>query len=360
MKTQALWSLVALLGCLPYAGASPVPPAHFPDLVEKVLPGVVNISSVTVVKYQAYGMDEFFDFWGIPQERRDTQTSLGTGFVIDQDGFVLTNNHVVEQADEVLVTMWDKRTLRARLIGKDQKTDIALIQLRDDQKKIPKDLTPVQLGNSDAVRIAESVFAVGNPMGFQHTVTMGIISAKNRTIGQGPFDNFLQTDASINPGNSGGPLFNTQGEVIGINTAIISGTRQNIGLGFAIPINEAKDVLADLKRYGRVPRPWLGVLGERMNPQIQAHFALASSKGVLVYRIVEKGPSDRAGMQPGDIITSVGGSPVNDLYEVERALFKFKPKQKLTLEVLRGRKKMSIDVSLTELPSLERLPRGIL
>ena len=234
-------------------------PENLPDMVERVSPGVVNISSTTVIHYRVYGMDEFMRLWGIPQEKK--QTSLGSGFIIDKDGYLLTNNHVVERASEVMVTFSDKRQFKARVIGKDDKLDLALLQIRGKEGQIPEKLTPVPLGDSDSVRIAETAVAVGNPFGLENTVTRGIISAKNRTIGLGPFDNFLQTDASINPGNSGGPLFNARGEVIGINTVIESPTGHSIGLGFAIPSNEAKKAIPVLKKYGRVPRPWLGVLG---------------------------------------------------------------------------------------------------
>jgi len=360
MKTQLIHAFcVGFYLLTGMAQAAGVPPAGFPDLVENTLPCVVNISSSTVVNYSISGMEDFLQFWGIPMERRQTQTSLGSGLIIDTDGFVLTNNHVVDRASEVLVTLFDKRQFKAKIIGKDQKMDLALLQLRDG-RKVPVDLKPAPLGDSDKVRIAETVFAVGNPFGLQHTVTIGIISAKNRTIGQGPFDNFLQTDASINPGNSGGPLFNSRGEAIGINTVIYSRTGQSGGLGFAIPVNEAKKILADLKQFGRVPRPWIGVMSDRMTPQIAAHFGLASDKGVLVYNIIEDAPADIAGFQQGDIIIAVNTTLVTEPNEVERALSKFKPREKATLTILRGRKKMDIELKLGELPKFDKLPPGII
>ena len=363
--TNWIKTLVSIFGI---ASAIPVSTAFagvltspdFPDLVEKTLPGVVNVSSTTVISYNVFGMEDFMRFWGLPPERKQSQTSLGSGFLIDKDGFIITNNHVVEQASEVLVTLLDKRQFHAKIIGKDQKMDVALLQIRDKDHKVPANLSPVPLGNSDAVRIAETVFAVGNPFGLQHTVTVGIISAKNRTIGQGPFDNFLQTDASINPGNSGGPLFNSKGEVIGINTVIYSRTGQSGGLGFAIPVNEAKKLLPDLKRYGRVPRPWLGVVGEKMNRQIAQYYRLPADKGVLVYNIVEGGPADSAGFRQGDIIDTVDGAAVSEPYDVERILAKHKPTDSAQIRILRGRKKLDISVKLEELPKLDQLPQGII
>ncbi len=342
----------------PLALAAPVAPANMPDLVEKVLPGVVNISSTTISDVRVYGMEDFLQFWGIPQERK--QTSLGSGLIIDKDGFVLTNHHVVAHASEVLVTLMDKRQFRAKIIGSDDKMDIALLQIRDKNRQVPSNLSPVPLGDSEAVRIAEPVFAVGNPFGLQHTVTMGIISAKNRTIGLGPFDNFLQTDASINPGNSGGPLFNLKGQVIGINTVIYSRTGQSGGLGFAIPINEAKAILADLKRYGRVPRPWLGILGERVNEPMAEYYSLPVSEGVLVYNLVRRGPADRTGLRQGDIITHVDGKKVMEPNDIERVLGTKKPTDSAAVKVRRAGRTLDLTIKLQELPKLENLPKGIL
>lgn len=365
MKISHLLIAITLFSS-PLSFAAPLPiGTDLPALVEKTLPGVVNISTTTVTTTQVYGMDEFLRLWGFPQERK--QTSLGSGFVIDKQGFILTNYHVVDHATrqepEVLVTLLDKRQYRAKIIGADQKMDIALLQIRDKNQLPPSDLTPVLLADSDQVRIAESVFAVGNPFGLQHTVTLGIISAKNRTIGQGPFDNFLQTDASINPGNSGGPLFNLKGEVIGINTVIFSRTGQSGGLGFAIPINEAKQIMPDLKLYGRVPRPWLGILGERMTPQLELYYQLPRTPGVLVYNLIEGGPADHAGLRQGDIILSIQGTAVSDTYDIERVLGKLRargPQEPITLKIQRGRKLLEIQLKLQELPPLDQLPKGII
>ncbi len=355
-------SLLILSWVSAWASSASVLPSSgtdLPTLVEKVMPGVTNISSTTLIlNTTVNGMEDFLRLWGVPQEQK--QTSLGTGFIIDRDGFILTNNHVVEHADEVLVTLMDKRTFRAKIIGKDQKMDLALLQIRDKDRKPPQNLVPVPLGDSDAVRIAETVFAVGNPFGLQHTVTLGIISAKNRTIGLGPFDNFLQTDASINPGNSGGPLFNLKGEVIGINTVIYSRTGQSGGLGFAIPANEAKQILGDLKRYGHVPRPWLGVLGQKVTPALEEHFQLPVTSGIIVSNLVTEGPADLAGIHPGDIIVSVDGALTAEPLDLEKLLSRKKPKDSVKIKVRRGKRALDLPVRLEELPRLENLPQGII
>ena len=343
----------ALLGAAPS-----MPPDPLPDLVEKIGPGVVNISTVTVVNATPPGMEEFFRFWGVPTERH--RGSRGSGFVIDKEGYVLTNNHVVADADEVIVTLVDKREFRAKLIGKDPKLDVSLLQIRDKNKKIPP-LSPVQLGDSDRARIGQSVIAIGNPFGLQNTVTRGIVSAKHRSIGIGPLDNFLQTDASINPGNSGGPLFDMAGEVIGINSVIYSSTGQSSGLGFATPINEVKSALADLKRYGRIPRPWRGILGERMTRQIMEHYELHRHDGVLLYNLVADGPAENAGLRPGDILVKIEDVKVDDPSDLERELLKHKPNDKTTLQIQRGRKVMEVPLTLPELPGkLDSLPKGII
>lgn len=368
-RNRTLWAptlvisvISAMVACFqpPGALAIPVTPVDLADRVEKVLPGVVNISSTTVVNYSVQGWDDFLQYWGVPQERK--QTSLGSGFVIDKNGLIITNNHVVAQADEVIVTLQDKREFRARILGRDAKMDLALIKIQDKDRKSPQNINPVPLGDSNSVRIADFVFAVGNPFGLQHTVTAGIISAKNRTIGLGPFDNFLQTDASINPGNSGGPLFNSKGEVIGINTVIFSKTGQWGGVGFAIPVNEARTILADLEKYGRVPRPWLGILGDRINPGVQAYYQLPVSKGVLIFNLVAGGPADESGLKQGDIIVEADGNATQEMTDLERALFKHKPKENLELKVRRGARTLNLKVRLADLPpKIEaRLPQGII
>lgn len=332
---------------------------YLPKLIEKILPGVVNISSVTIENYTVLRMDDFFRFWGIPKERRIP--SLGSGFVIDaKKGYILTNNHVVDRASEVLVILHNKKQYRAQIIGKDPKLDLALLQVKTQTGKIPP-LLPLQLDDSDSVQIGETAIAIGNPFGLQHTVTKGIISAKNRTIGIGPLDNFLQTDADINPGNSGGPLFNIKGQVIGINTVIYSKTGQSSGLGFAIPINSALNILDDLKKHGRVPRPWLGILSERVTPQIARYYQLRRNDGVLIYNLVEGAPADRFRLRRGDIIIEVEGTPIKEPNDIEKRLYEFRPGQKVSVKFQRGSKIYTRSIQLSELPQNEnQLPKGII
>jgi serine protease Do len=357
-----LWAvllfMILCLGWVTGGHAALPPPAELPDLVEKVLPSVVNISSTKIQRMTVYGMDEFFRLWGVPQSQ--PQTSLGSGFILGKDGFVLTNNHVIEGADEVMVTLYNQKSYKTKLIGRDEKLDLALLRIRDPSGGVPGDLAPTTWGDSTKVRIAETIFAVGNPFGLRHTVTAGIISAKNRTIGIGPLDNFLQTDASINPGNSGGPLFNLKGEVIGVNTVIFSRTGQNAGLGFAIPANEAKAVLDDLKKYGRVPRPWLGIVGQAVTPGLAAHYDLPANQGVIVANLVEGGPAQDGGIRVGDIIVEVNGVDVKGNSDVERELYKKKPGDAVSAKVRRRGKSLDVKLKLAELPRLDRLPQGII
>ncbi len=359
---RLLWLAVLFgifcLGWLSTVRAAPVLSTELPDLVEKVLPGVANISSTKILRTMSYGMDEFFQLWQVPKEH--PQSSMGSGFVISKDGFVITNNHVVEGADEVVVTLLNRKTYKARIIGRDDKLDIALLRIRDDAGAAPKDLAPITMGDSTKVRIAEPIFAVGNPFGLQHTVTTGIISAKDRTIGIGPLDNFLQTDASINPGNSGGPLFNFRGEVIGVNTVIFSRTGQSAGLGFAIPIHEVRATLEDLKKYGRVPRPWLGILAQPMTGAIASHYDLPIDEGVILANLVQGAPAQKAGLRIGDILVSINGTAVKENAQVERELYRKKPGDTVTIKFLRKDKEMERKVKLAELPKLDRLPQGII
>jgi serine protease Do len=320
---------------------------NLPDMVERVVDAVINISSTSILSYEVYGFD-LGGFYGIPQERR--QTSLGSGVIIDDQGYAVTNAHVIQNASEVMVTFNDKRQFPAKVIGKDEKMDVAVLQIRTKAGGVPEKLKCVGLGDSEQVRVAQTVVAVGNPFGLQHTVTRGIISGKNRTIGLGPLDNFLQTDASINPGNSGGPLFDTSGLVIGINTAIRSDVGQSAGVGFAIPSGEAQAIIPDLKRYGYVPRPWLGILSQPMSQPLAAYVGIGFQAGVLVGYVVEGSPAFNRGIRQADVIVKVGDVDVKEPGDIERAFKKLKPKDTVTLRILRAGKTQNIEVVLDVAP----------
>jgi serine protease Do len=350
---RAINRLFFLMACFPVTNFAATPPPgtlNIPELVQRVDKGVVNIQALAIIRERIGNPlmeDFFFNYYGVPRERVRKQPSLGSGFVIDGSGYIFTNHHVIANASEVEVFLNDEKNtkLRAKIIGSDRKTDLALLQIPAGTH-----LSPLKLGDSDAVKVGESVVAIGNPFGLSHTVTSGIISAKNRVIGAGPYDNFLQTDASINPGNSGGPLFNADGEVIGINAAINAAGQ---GLGFAIPINQAKRILTDLKKHGRVLRGWIGALFTTL------------SRGVYVEGVVLKSGAQRADLQSGDRVVSVDGKKVIDRSEVEKILEDKKPGEKLTFMVEREgtmvTRTRTITVTLGEEPSLDReLPPGLL
>jgi len=335
-------------------GNQPIQPA-FVELAKQLKPAVVNISSKqteakATPRRSPFGggeendpFQEFFDrFFGERGNRRRQRPSLGSGFIINSTGYIVTNNHVVEGASEIKVTLASKEEFDAKLVGRDPKTDLALIKVTSD-----KPLPTVPFGNSEGLEVGEWVLAIGNPFGLGHTVTSGIVSAKGRIIGAGPYDDFIQTDASINPGNSGGPLFNMRGQVIGINTAIISGGQ---GIGFAIPINLAKEVFLQLHEKGNVTRGWLGVAIQGISPDLLKALSLEDTHGALVADVMSDGPAAKAGFQRGDVIVGLNGQKVQDSTELPRMVAAMAPGTKATVEVMRSGKKMSIPVTLGTLP----------
>jgi serine protease Do len=286
-------------------------------------PAVVNIRTVKTIqgggrvfrqfKKGPFGEDdpmkEFFDrFFGDERPRDFKQRSLGSGFIIDQEGYIVTNNHVVENADKIEVIFKDEKEFDAEIVGRDPNTDLALIKI-----KAKRDLPVLAFGDSEDLQVGQWVMAIGNPFGLDHTVTAGIVSAKGRVIGSGPYDDFIQTDASINPGNSGGPLLNMKGEVIGINTAIVAGGQ---GIGFAIPVNLAKGIIEQLKNKGEVTRGWLGVGIQDISEEVAAYYGIEEKKGVLVIEVFPGDPADLAGIKPKDIILSVNGKKVGTTREL--------------------------------------------
>ncbi|RQW87894.1 MAG: DegQ family serine endoprotease [Geobacter sp.] len=317
-------------------------PPDFVELSKKLTTSVVNISTSKTVNPQQqfnqpqtspFGSDPFSDFErffrGMPQ-RPHKQRSLGSGFIISDEGYILTNNHVVVGADEINVKLSDGREFKGELKGSDEKLDLALIKIA------AKDNLPVvPLGDSDAIEVGEWVLAIGNPFGLSQTVTAGIVSAKGRVIGSGPYDDFIQTDASINPGNSGGPLFNAKGEVIGINTAIVSGGQ---GIGFAIPVNMAKSVITQLRETGKVTRGWLGVSVQPVTPDLAKSFGMKNDKGALISEVMKDSPAEKAGFKVGDIILDFDGKPIADMHELPRLAAVTPVGKKAVVKVLRNGK----------------------
>jgi serine protease Do len=341
-KSSVLFFLLALSSALifPIWKNAPVEaadrPASFADLAEKEKKSVVNIFTTKMVKTRPL----FKHFGGIPKERKEK--SLGSGFIVEPDGLILTNSHVVKGADEIKVKTSGEKTYPAKIIGTDAKTDIALIKIEPDEK-----LPVVSLGDSDKLRVGDWVIAIGNPFGLEQTVTAGIVSAKGRVIGSGPYDDFIQTDASINLGNSGGPLFDINGKVIGINTAIIA-TGQ--GLGFAIPINMAKDLMPQLKEKGKVVRGWLGLLIQKITPEMAKMFKLKQEEGALVGDVVSGGPAEKAGIKRGDVVINYEGENISDYRDLSRLAAATPVGKEVKIVLVRDGEEIKITVKIGEFP----------
>ncbi len=329
-------------------------PSSFSPVVKKAAPSVVNISTTKTVTRQ---IDPFFqDFFGgmfggthpfgfgNSGLQKYKSTALGSGFIIDRDGYIVTNNHVIEGAEEIIIKFQDDREFKAEIIGTDPLTDLALLKI--DTKGA--NITPILLGNSDTAEIGDWVVAIGNPLGLGGTVTAGILSAKGRVLGDGPYDNFIQTDVSINPGNSGGPLVNMDGEVIGINTAIIQSAQ---GLGFAVPVNMLKNILPKLKKDGKVYRGWVGIVMQPLDEQLAASFGLSDTKGVLIADVTKGEPGDKAGLKAGDVIVAVDGRQAQTSRELAGIIGSKSPNERVVLTIIRDGKRQNITVRLGERPS---------
>ena len=336
-------------------------PETFADLAQKASPAVVNISTEKTVKTDKstgrmreffgpgpspFGPDDpfkdFFEKFFGEMPKSFKHRSLGSGFIIDAEGHIITNNHVVEGSDKIKVKLVGGKEYQATIKGRDPKTDLALIQITDP----PKDLPFLVLGDSEAIRVGDWVLAVGNPFGLSHTVTQGIISAKGRVIGAGPYDNFLQTDASINPGNSGGPLLNLKGEVVGINTAILASGQ---GIGFATPSNLAKTVIPQLMTKGKVVRGMIGVQVQVVTPDLAKSFGMPEPIGALVAEVNPGTPAEKAGLHREDIITEFNGHLIHEMNELPRLVAETAPGTAVTLKVLRQGKEKTFNLTVTEL-----------
>ena len=364
------------LTALPLAGLPILPPAQarpapdsFADLAAKLLPAVVNISSsqtVTARNGQPGGpemplfppgspFEQFFkDFLnrnrppggkgGEPAPERRLQ-SLGSGFIIDSSGLIVTNNHVIDGADQITVTLQDNTTLKATVVGRDETGDIALLRVKPD-----KPLPAVPFGDSDKARVGDWVLAIGNPFGLGGTVTAGIVSARGRNIHQGPYDDFIQTDAAINQGNSGGPLFDMNGEVIGMNTAIYSRSGGSVGIGFSIPSNMVKNVVAQLRDFGHPRRGWLGVRIQQVTPDIAESLGLKEATGAMVAGVNEGGPADKAQIHNGDIILKFNNQDVKDMHALPRVVAESEVGESVPVVVWRNGKEVTLQAKLGEKP----------
>ena len=343
-------------------------PDSFADLAEKLLPAVVNISTTQVVEGRSGPQmpqlppgspfedffKEFFDRnqQHSPNRRQRKATSLGSGFIIDIDkngsAYVITNNHVIQDADEITVILQDNDSLKAELIGRDAKTDIAVLRVKSKKK-----LASVGFGNSDDARVGDWVVAIGNPFGLGGTVTAGIISARGRDINSGPYDNFIQTDASINRGNSGGPLFNMQGQVIGINSAIYSPSGGSVGIGFSIPSSGAQPVINQLIKYGEVKRGWLGVHIQNVTEEIAETLGLKNAMGALVASLIKGGPAEKSGLKAGDVILEFDGKEVPQMRKLPRIVAETEVDKPVKVVVWRDGKKLTVDVTVGKLDEAE-------
>ena len=350
------------------------PPDSFAPIVEPLMPAVVNISTTQKVQQQQ-ALGPMFDFEGLPDNPQTQQfkqlfkqfnqqpfgqqpatrevTSLGSGFVIDASGYVVTNNHVVGHADQITVVFHDNTKLPAKIIGRDAKTDLALLKVTSD-----KPLPTVKFGDSDAMRVGDWVIAVGNPFGLGGSVSAGIVSARGRNINTGPFDDFIQTDAAINRGNSGGPLFNSKGEVIGVNSAIFSPNGGNIGIGFSIPSSMAKNVIDQLQKGGTIHRGWLGVKIQDVSEEAANSLGLKKARGALVLEISKDSPALGSGLQVGDVVLKFDGHDIDEMRQLPRFVASTKIGKKAEMVLWRKGREETISVVVRELPADEKNADG--
>jgi serine protease Do len=331
--------------------ALPVAEGSFAKVAEAVGPAVVNINTVMRggggrTPIEEFFGDEFFRrFFGEIPERQQQQRSLGSGVIVDPSGIALTNAHVVERATDIEVVTAEGKKHKAKIIGLDRRTDLAVLRLQGGGP-----YPSAVLGDSDKLKVGDWVLAIGSPFGLQQTVTAGIISAKGRSIGQGPFDDFLQTDAAINPGNSGGPLVNMSGEVVGINSAILSRSGGNVGIGFSIPSNMAKRIYTELAAKGKVTRGWLGVSIQPLTPELAKSFGLKEPKGVLIADVVKDSPADKAGLASGDILMEFDGKKLEAPQDLQKLVAVTAPGKGLPMKVWRDKAEKTLEIKVGETP----------
>ena len=374
--TLALGALLVLLPATPMLLAQQRGPASVADVAEKVLDAVVNISTSQSLgggqgvqppranpprsQQQPDGQgpgspfddffEEFFKRRGEDNGNRPRRvSSLGSGFVIDPEGIIITNTHVIADADEVFANFNDGSKLKAEIVGRDSKTDIAVLRVKPD-----KPLKSVSFGDSDRIRVGDWVMAIGNPFGLGGSLSVGVVSARNRDINAGPYDNFIQTDAAINRGNSGGPLFNMEGQVVGVNTAIISPTGGSIGIGFSIPAKTAVAVIGQLREFGETRRGWIGVRIQAVDDQIAETLKLGRARGALVAGVTEKGPAEKSGMKTGDVIVRFDGQEIAEMRDLPRAVAATAVNKEVDIVVLRDGKEVTLRITLGRLEDSEK------
>ena len=354
-KIKKIIITVILILSFPVNSFSNEIPASFADLAERLMPSVVNISTTTIITTQSNPFpfqfppgspfEDMFKEFGTPQERKSA--ALGSGFIIDEKGIVVTNNHVIQDAEDIIVRLNDEKEFKAKVIGADPLSDIAILQLESNEK-----FKPVKFGNSDNARIGDWVIAIGNPFGFGGTVTSGIISARNRSLGLSRYEDYIQTDASINSGNSGGPLFDMNGDVIGINTAIL-GRSGSIGIGFSIPSNSAKIVIDQLIKFGETKRGWLGVRIQDVTKEIAEVENLDKPRGALVASVAKNSPSEKAGVKAGDIILEFDGKKIKEMKELPTVVAKTEVGKKVKVKIWRNKKEIEKTITLGRLETSE-------
>ncbi len=324
----------------------------YSHIAKRAIPGVVNIRTTSYISGRDASLDPYSFFLKGDMPSSQSQNALGSGVIIDRKGHIVTNYHVIKNATKIEILFADsKRKVQAKLVGTDPQTDLALLKIN-----VKFQLQPIDFGNSEKAKVGDVVLAIGNPFGFAHTVTSGIISAMGRVIGHGPFDNFLQTDASIHPGNSGGPLIDMRSRVIGINTAV---STKGAGIGFALPSNLAKKVIADLKKHGKVIRPFLGVVGKNIlsRDELDTSYNPRGVYGVLVTNLIVDGPAHRGRMKMGDLIMGINDKKVYDIHYLQKVLSNRKPKDRIRVKLYRkGKGTIYVNLELEEIPSSSELP----
>src|SRR5216117_1133580 len=369
MRTRAVLLLVLLVALPAHAQERAQPKVDprallhaleeaFTTAADRVTPAVVNVSAVprkqsaeeTPERFREFFGEEFYERFFRRRPREEARAS-GSGVLVDPRGYVLTNNHVIENAQDITVRLSDGRKFTAKLVGRDPKTDLAVLKV-----EAPSPLPAAELGDSDHLRVGQWAIAIGNPFGLDRTVTVGIISATARNrVGVATYENFIQTDASINPGNSGGPLLNIDGKVIGINTAIVAAGQ---GIGFSIPINQAKEVMRQLIASGRVVRGWLGIAIQDVTDELAGTFGVREREGVLVAEVINGGPAEAAGVRQGDVIVELNGAPIKEVPELQRRVAAVAPGQPVRLKVIRERKPVALSVTVSEMPAEEPVLAG--